>query len=274
MMIGPILIFLSILNYFYGANFLYANDLSKVQGMIVPVENSKAIVEEGDFGKVVIRFWPLDKNDKKTVDRLQKAIDGKIFLDYFYIYNIYQTDFSKNNDVVLEFYCQAVLKRAFQKEKLKIWNIGNKNIPIMIKKFTTKIFKERKKDYTVYPYSFKVDLGREKSYFFWWVILFSILFVYLRYRWVKYRKAFSENKREYLKRSESWRSLIISVKGRKDLQFIYDNRKEWHQMLKVDDQNDFFKLMKVYQYKKKWNEKESSNITTAMEKIQNDLTTT
>tara|TARA_B100000029_G_C17586602_1_gene961317 strand:- start:1840 stop:2457 length:618 start_codon:yes stop_codon:yes gene_type:complete len=186
-------------------------------------------------------LWPKDYSFFKKL----KGLENNKFLNYFFIVKVNGAKVSENNDDVFNIYFKAVVLKPFLKEPFYIWSVGNKNIPIEIRKISTLKIKNK---YDFYLYE-NLELRSDKNIFF---IISFIAFIFLFYLYFK-----NKNKRPSLNKENSiWLSEIEKASTRNDFELLYKNRKEWIDHFKnaAFERDEFFIILNKYQYRSYWTE--------------------
>ncbi len=126
--------------------FLLPNSFSNIQGIVEPNENKKVNLLLGDSVDLKVSFWPKNLNLFEDI----KKLEGKSFLNIFYVYDVYKFEISKNNYDVINIFIKAIALKPYEKVPFDIWSNGVKNIPIEIRKITIGDLRDREKEITYY----------------------------------------------------------------------------------------------------------------------------
>lgn len=221
-----------------------------LQGMLEQDSDNKWI--EGETRTVRLILWPTSEFNENKISFL---LEGKYLSDHFYISNILDSSYSKNNPEAFVISARATLVSHLKNKQNLKWKIFNKAVNIKYKGPSTIEEKNKLKDVVFIPH----DLLRSKSPLYY--ILGVILGLVILFFGISY---FTKKKRERLYQEErnQWKKAITELNSRKDIETIYDNKNVWGKFFDLEHEeiNLLLKKINELQYKKDISEKEIKNL--------------
>ncbi len=224
-------------------------------------QNEATTFKEGDLTEAVIKVWPIENPDLNEFKKMQ----GESFLNKLVLLHIQSVELSANNSEVVEVKGLFVFKNKLD-HSLSQLSYKGQMISIVPVDLKLEPIKETPKDFFVMSQS----LGLKNNLFPIMLGLFLVLLAIL----VIKRKALSliikkykTNKEEEQKKK--FAELFQSACERYDFERVYATRKEWMLLLKEAPQkfSEFFRVMELHQYKRKWGNEELIEVQNCFEII-------
>jgi hypothetical protein len=237
------------------------SNADEAQGIITPVNNSKKKLKEGDTINLRLSLWPKDIFLTNKVE----ALEGKIFLKFFYILKIKNIEISKNNIDVVNIYFDAVILRSFIKSPFYIWSVGKRNIPIEIRGFVASSLNKKASGFYFGDLRLGTNYRDELKLIVSVVIgvLITLLFFSRKVILNIFRIGIRDDKNKY------WMKKFIDASDRFDYESIYKGRKEWGNIFEdiEKEKRDFFNVLNECQYQSHWTEDIRLNVYESFLKI-------
>lgn len=217
-------------------------------------------------GEVVEAELLLLPFEEKLVD--EKAIEGKNFLNLFYVANVNSIKTSENNYDAVVVSMDLILPQNFKPQELYIWQLGDRNIPIKIDVPVINDVTLNAKDFVVYsppPVDFdEIDWNYLLIGSITLILLGGILYQFKR------TKSFTKPGDEI-----DYISLMSGTRSHKDLEELYRVRREI--FLCVHDEetknklNTFFEKYKWEQFKPDWKNTSVDPLITEAKELSKEL---
>lgn len=183
----------------------------ETRGILEPLETNTPVV--GESYRYRLTLVPFEKHLIK-VDQ----IEGKSFLDFFYVSELVSTSTSKNNVDAVIVVLDMVLVKKVDLQASYIWNLGARNIPIDVKRLEVKDVSLVQKNFALLKTE-NVSFIQEYTY----TVGLSLLLLALALGWFLYKK--SLRKGPLPKSKKSLKKLVLATSKKEDLEvlFIYRN---------------------------------------------------
>ncbi len=121
----------------YGVLFFSSVDLYAFQAQLIPLNNKKIEIVIGSFFTGIIRVWPFENSDHRAIEKfkldLERSLNGRKFLDYFYVSNVVKIVQSENNHDVYDVHAVLVLYKELKDNSFYVWKFNKQKIPVIIK---------------------------------------------------------------------------------------------------------------------------------------------
>lgn len=198
-------------------------------------------LKEGDSFKGVIELWNVENISPEMIAQLE----GKTFLDHFYVVNLEKPEWSENNPQVVVISGSFILQKSLQTSLIN-WKHGGLQIPVTIKEIKTTDLKDKRKGFVVLDgkYQFEEDSGYNKYYAFAFALLILFLFIFLLKR--------KKNPRIVVRKELiDWKECLTNAKTKEQFSHIYLSKNEWIEKIQNKEvaTKDFFNCASLYLFK-------------------------
>lgn len=232
----------------------------EVSGTIENIGEEVSILE-GESFLAKINIWPMPY---ESLDEIKAKLQGNMFLDYFYIAQVQNIRFSKNNSEVVVAHVKAVLTKAYEGKSVFIWTYKSLTIPFEIKNIQPVknnlekdfIILNQKNGFMSNPYRYLYYGG-------------AVAFVVISYFGFKIFSKKRKSKLEKKKVLKKWRDLFLEANDRNGVEVIYKKRHEWLALVGGETPPiiRFFEELDSVQYKKEWSDVEEHKVLEAYDDI-------
>ncbi len=232
----------------------------EVEGSLKNISPGKVILEGESFdGEFTI--WPMHEENLEVI---RESLEGKSFLDYFYIAKINNIRFSENNSDVIVVNAKIVLLKAYESKSIFIWTYKSLTIPVSLKDITPQK-NEVGKNFVIFKQ--KDSLLPSKLNFTLFIV--TILILVLAFYFGRNIQSKRRVRREHLALISYWNSLFQTTKDREGVEVIYARKSEWLDIVggETPPIRNFFESLDAIQYKQSWTDIEEHKVLEAFDDI-------
>jgi hypothetical protein len=244
---------------FLSLTLLITSSLSayEVQGYFEPVSGKEMVIKQGDFFTGVIRLWPFPNAEEDAF----KKLEGATFLHSFTFVELESFSYSTNNPDVLIVKATFVLQNVFPQKDFYLWEYRDLNIPLEIRNITPKEYKVKDSTFVLY----KQDVeARTKDFTILYIslLVFCLLLVFEYYRYNQRKERQLKTDQQFQQQVSYWNTQFIDASEREAFEEIYKCRDQWMKIIgmKTPPMVDFFRSVKMHQYKREWNGEENDDV--------------
>ena len=226
--------------------------------------STSAEVIEGQAFDVYIKIWPFGNEDLKYV---KESLEGKAFLDFFYIAKVYSVSYSKNNEEVMEISAKAILKKFYVPRSFYIWSYKSLTIPFNLINIKP-IKNPNGKEFIIANQNYNSLLSKKNNNQVYIIIAFFITFCLAGYILAKVLKKRKLEKQLSIKRV-AWSNLFINAESRNELENIYLQKKEWIEFVGGETPPilHFITTINAIQFKENWSDFEQLQVSDSFDEI-------
>ncbi|MCO4792699.1 MAG: hypothetical protein KC493_03245 [Bacteriovoracaceae bacterium] len=223
-----------------------------------PLENKK--IHEGDVFRARIQIWPVLESDEAF--NIKK---GQSFLKHFYIVEDFTKSRSENNADVLFMEGLMILISKPQSSSLE-WKIGEVKHFVQLELESEKTTLDQKA-LIVFEQAEEKITSFSLLYYLLALVLLGGLPFYKRIYYSLMRK--SEIKKQKEKFKKFWGDRFSSASNRDEFEIIYARKREWLKLITLQTPPivEFFRVMESVQYKKGWDEEETTTVKETFDNI-------
>ncbi|GEM_PF-4158298 len=227
------------------------------------VENigSDVTILEGESFLAKISIWPMTD---ESLEEVKRSLNGKMFLDYFYIADVQDIRFSENNSDVVVAHVKAVLTKAYEGKSVFIWTYKSLTIPFEIKNIQP-VKNALEKDFIILN---QRDGLWGRSFEYVPYIIGILVFILSLFGFNKYSRVRNQ-KLARKKVFEAWREIFLNTNNRESVEDIYKRRNEWLPLVGGETPPivRFFEELDRVQYKRDWTDIEEHKVLDAYDDI-------
>ncbi|PIK14463.1 hypothetical protein [Halobacteriovorax sp. JY17] len=232
----------------------------EVEGRLKNLSPDKIILEGESFdGELSI--WPMPE---ESLEAIKESLEGKSFLDYFYIAKIDNIRFSENNSDVIVVNAKVVLVKAYESKSVFIWTYKSLTVPVAVEEVAPQkndvgknfVILNQKEGFLSSKYNFSL-------------LLVGLLFIVLTFYFGRKVQTRRRIKKEQLAIISNWNNLFQNAKRRADVEIIYAKKSEWLNIIGGETPPiiNFFETLNAIQYKQSWNDIEEHKVLEAFDDI-------
>jgi len=193
-----------------------------------------------------------------------RDLEGKSFLDYFYVSRVLKIEASENNVDAIQVYMDLVIVKNYENQSFKIWSLQDRNIPVSFNLGNIK-----KTDLVIKKFiTFNTSLN-ELGKWNWKMLLVAILVVFTGMgAYYIFKKKLSLSK----VRSVDVAKELRMSKTHADFEWIYRNRKTLIHFLEDKPESlrefkELTRLVEEYQFQPSWKHKDITELLTKKNRV-------
>ncbi|MDH5581253.1 MAG: hypothetical protein OEY33_05055, partial [Bdellovibrionales bacterium] len=231
--------------------------------------NNQKALKLGQIFEGVITVHPIEQSYYNSLLRLE----GQFILDSLFISKIKEIKKSENNPDVLEAYWQGVMIKPFEpkNDKLKL-KLGDIDIPITHINIKTEGQPVEIKGYTLIDQERVLKDFELRPWMMVTVIILLVVFFYTFKMWkkYKYKKDLLRKEKEEI---ETWVRVFSRASELEDFEKIYDQRDQWKNILKYDENKflSFRTQINQVQFKKNKNKHDIQLVSESYNTFKKDI---
>jgi hypothetical protein len=222
-------------------------------------EKGKLSLIEGDFVSAQLLLNPYETKDLSSL----KELEGKNFIDFFFVNKVKSVKRSENNFDVVLIELDLILIKAFKQREFYIWVHRDLNIPVEFKKIDVK--KNDKTDKKFFIWEERISNFNGKKVILYWVLIASLLFLTIY---------FFKRKNKAGKKIDRDLNALKAFFDENDYWNIYSNKSLLTRYVSNEKANELRKMMEEDLFSKKGDiplEEKSEQIHKKMKEIKNEL---
>lgn len=231
------------------------------------IETEKEKILEGESFDFTLVVWPLGPELQNELSA--KLITGD-FLDYFYVYKIYEKKRSENNYDAFEYKGRAVLKQLFKPEHVFVITLNYMSFSVDVPKFK---FAANPNQITRFQFvKEKALLGTSLNSVIVLISFFiGLPLVILLFKFFKKKKI----EKKLRERQVAELIEIHRLQSRDELEALYMKKDQVNELLEFQtpEMLRFYKVINDHQYQKDWDEDEREKILGLFSKYKESMDT-
>lgn len=233
----------------------------EIKGELINKDQSVSIIEGQTFN-AHIRIWPFANADLIAV---KEALNGKDFLDFFYIANVLKIEYSKNNEEVLEIEAKVILKKFYVPRTFYIWAYKSLTIPFDIRNIQP-VKNPSKADFLIMQQPVK-EYVESRSNYTVIVLVLAFILVASVVGFFLYKKAKEKKKKQI--EFNRWNKMFKNANDRSSLEEIYKLKSQWLPLVGGETPPIlmFFNMLNKIQFKKSWSEMEEHQVVESFDEM-------
>ncbi len=217
---------------------------TETRGILSIEDNSVKSLTVGESYRFKLTLVPFEE---QLVSK--KSLEGKRFIEYFFINEVLSIRTSPNNYDAVEIIFDLTLTKGIELKPFYIWSLVDRNIPIDVPQLKVNDVSLVQKNFSLLrtpPISFK---SKYRVYYGVGALLLAFLLAFA---------LFKLNRRDSKKKKTSYKKLLVSVKEKKDLENLYFERHKIYEQIKdVQEKKkleEFFNSYRNDQFSPQWGE--------------------
>ncbi|MCK5072175.1 MAG: hypothetical protein KAQ98_02030 [Bacteriovoracaceae bacterium] len=236
----------------------------EIQAILEARGSEKADLRAGDIFEGVLKVWPFSTYHLEEF----KKLEGTRIINGFYISEVQNVRYSKNNQEVLEIYGTfSILSTKLSNNY--VWKYENKLIPVTIKNINLIHTRTDTWKFKVYDQG---EINYQSVYTRWAVLLIGVMLIVLGMYIYQRKKKIKKTQEEWAKfneRKNQWIRYFIEAQSREDYETIFKTRKIWQSYFELEDENmeEFFTILNQCQYKKDWSDNDNDAVRSAFNNV-------
>ncbi|WP_372651936.1 hypothetical protein [Halobacteriovorax sp.] len=232
----------------------------EVSGTLNNIDTNVSILE-GESFLARINIWPMTD---ESLEEIKRSLQGKMFLDYFYVAEVQNIKFSENNSDVVVAHVKAVLTKAYKGKSVFIWTYKSLTIPFEVKNINP-IENKLEKDFIILNQKDGLIAGPIEFLSYAVGIILILLSFWSGRKILRKRNEKLERKKVY----ERWKDLFMNTNDREGVEAIYQKRNEWLKLVGGETPPiiRFFEELDSVQYKREWTDIEEHKVLEAYDDI-------
>lgn len=231
----------------------------ETRGILKNIDGENAIV--GEVNRYLLTLVPFEEQLLK-----KNNLEGKTFLDNFYVSEVLSIKSSQNNYDAVEVVLDLIPVRKFDTKKFYIWSLEGRNIPVDITVEDIKDVSLVQKNFSLFKTPSIGFLGKHEVWYGLGALLLALALGYFLYKLSRGRKKVM---RSYFK------SMFMAATKKEDLEALYFEKYQILEKVKDEktrvDLNIFFQKYSKNQFSPDWKDQDVSHLLSEAREIGKEL---